>query len=44
LGNPIINLAIVMNVANIRDAVCGGRYLHSPKRNRIFNTDRKHGG
>lgn len=43
MGTPIINLEIVMNAVN-EDAVCGGRYLHSPKRNRIFNTDRKHGG
>ncbi len=43
MGNPLINLEIVMNATNIEDAVCGDRYLHSPKRNRIFNTDRKHG-
>lgn len=43
MGNPIINLEIVMNAVN-EDVVCGERYLHSPKRNWIFNTDRKHGG
>ncbi len=44
MGGPIINLEIVMATANVEGAVCVGRYLHSPKRNWIFNTDRKHGG
>ncbi len=44
MGNPLINLEIVMNAMNVEGAVCGERYLHSPKRNWIFNTDRKQGG
>ena len=44
MGNSLINLEIMMNAAHVEDAVCGGRYLHSPKRNWIFNTDRKQGG